>query len=106
MSGGGGGGGYDRPHDDSPCESFNMKTPLNSVDQAAAQGIKAGDLLGVATQGPKGPVVALNKKQGPVGAITGGSLGRLLECIEAGFEFVAEVESVNGGNIVVRVRPK
>lgn len=103
MSGGGGG---QRPENGSDCARLREQTTLNSVDPAIVANLKKDDVLTVHAQSARGPLVALNDTGAVVGSITSASLAKFLACIEKGFEYVAVVQSVKGGQVVVVVRPK
>ena len=105
MSSSGRGGPIERPPT-SDCSTLRDKTPLNSVDSDVLRGVNIGDILPVTAQGDRGPLVVTNKNGEVLGSITSMKLAALLRCINDGFEFVAEVESISGGQVVVLIRAK
>jgi CTP-dependent riboflavin kinase len=101
----GGGGGFDRPPGGQvDCADIREQTNLNSVDAAVAATVTKNDVLTVRAQTRKGPLVALTDKGSIVGSITSASLARILECIAEGHKYVAQVQSVQGGQVSVLVR--
>lgn len=104
MCGGDGGGGVG-PNDSQPsCESLRERTTLNSVNPTALTSLKVSEILTIAAQSPTGPLAAMRQSGVILGAITSPSAARILECIQDGHVYVAEVISINGGQIVVLVR--
>ena len=102
----GGGGGGDRPDTETSCEALTDQTTLNSVDAKVLAHVHVRDVLDVVAQSSTGPLAAKDKTRAIVGTITSASLGRILECIDEGHQFVAEVKSINGGQVIVLVRHK
>ncbi len=102
----GGPSGIDRPRTKQDCASLTDRTVLNSVNASAARGLRSGDALHLQARSLRGPLVAINAAGEEVGSITSAALAQLLACIEEGFRFVAEVQSVAGGRIEVLVRPE
>ena len=123
MSGGGGSGGDWRPEPKapvrpqggdgiggggigpgSPC-AIDELTSLNSVSPSALQAVAPGTLLDVAfLSGPPQRLVAQNGAGQTVGSITSRSMLQIIECIQIGCRYVAEVVSIQGGACQVRVR--
>lgn len=90
------------------CETLSQQTVLNSPNRNALRSVKKGDELDVTVnKSGRAPVVhALHNGQ-VVGSITSAIIQRLVECIEEGHEYVAEVtENVQGGACKVLVRIK
>lgn len=103
----GSGGGVPRPPGGgSDCAKLHEETTLNSVDPGVLATVKKDEVLTVHAQSPRGPLVALNRNGAIVGSITSASLAKFLDCIEKGFEYVAIVQSIKGGQVIVVVRPK
>jgi uncharacterized membrane protein YeaQ/YmgE (transglycosylase-associated protein family) len=102
-----GGGPTPRPPGNgSDCAKLHEQTTLNSVDPNVLSTIKKDDILTIHAQSPRGPLVVLNQSGGVVGSITSASLAKILDCINDGFEYVAIVQSVKGGQVIVLIRPK
>lgn len=108
MSGSGGGGGPpERPPAD--CESFILRTHLNSPQPPIVRGLRKGDVLPVQLHqvaAGRNAVVALDAKGNVAGSITGPGLGTLIRCLQDGYAFVAVVENTSGGGVEVTVRPQ
>jgi hypothetical protein len=123
MSGSGGGGGDWRPEPKAPV--FEPKgdggsgggvepgdpcvidevTPLNSVSPAALRTVRPGTLLDVVfVPGPPRRLIAQDSAGQIVGSITSRSMLQIIECIQSGRRYVAEVLGVQGGSCQVRVR--
>jgi hypothetical protein len=108
MSGGGsGGGGWEpRPPD---CESFILRTHLNSPQAGVVRTLQVGQILEVQLQqqgGGRVIVVAVTAAGQVAGSITGTGLGLLIQCLQDGHDFVAVVENVTGGSVEVTIRPR
>lgn len=103
MSGGSGGsGGTDRPNgDDLICENIQFSTTLNSPQPDVIDALEVGDQLTIATSGPS--VVALSPSGDIAGSINWASNSRLIQCMEEGTEYVAQVLTKDGGHVRVRV---
>ena len=109
MSGSGGG---TPPPPPTRCDKIFDETPLNSVDAAVLKHVKVADVLEVILKknpgGAKPSVVAVTRKPkvAIVGAITSAITPLLIRCIEdEGFEYVAVVKKIHGGQCIVEVRP-
>lgn len=104
MSGGGGssyvGGGP------SPGRGCNIveTVPLNSPKAQVISKLKVGDELDVILVNHA--LIARAPIHGAAGSLTPKSLADLVQCIEAGNEYVAKVISVSGGVCQVEIRPK
>ena len=106
MSGGGGsdigfggsGGGGDEA---TPCEALAFKDTLQSPDPAVVATLTVGQTLEVELQGYAVIAVA---PAGRAGSLLN-QLTRMLQCLQNGFIFKADVQSIAGGAVRVRVRP-
>jgi hypothetical protein len=105
-----GGTSYDPNPPRCPCERLTFRTVLNSpvpevVDRLADAMIPGKTTLRISIE-YRGALrmAAVMFDDERVGAITADALGRLLECIESGFVFVADVLSVTGARVEVQVR--
>lgn len=105
MSGSGGGGWNDQPSDN--CATLSQQTTLNSPNKAVLSNLAKGNLLDVRvkTMG-KGVIVEALYGGQVAGSITSSIIQRLAECIEKGYEYVAEVIDLQGGACRVHVHPK
>lgn len=107
MSGSGSGGGDWIPTNNDACESLTEVLPLNSPNPAILKILKKGDVLDVEARKADASVVVVALFQGQVaGTITSAIFQRVAECIENGFEYVAEVLEIQGAVCRVRVRRK
>lgn len=83
------------------------KTILNSPVHAVVSTLVANIELDVALeQTPRKRLVALNAGGAVAGSITSSRLVDLIECIEAGHEYIARVISVSSGRVEIEIRPK
>lgn len=123
MSGSGGGGGDWRPEpkvpvpepkggaggagggvSGDPCVIEEL-TSLNSVSPTALRNVRSGTLLDVVfLPGPPQRLVAQDSTGQTVGSITSRSMLQIIECIQSGRQYVAEVLGIQGGSCQVRVR--
>ena len=125
MSGGGGGGGEwrDNPKVIRPVKTggdgsdsgssvpdacnISEVTNLNSVDRAVVSGLRNGDHLPVVfLPGPPQRLVAKTQQGTTAGSITSPSMLQIIQCIQAGVEYEAEVLGVRGAQCQVRIAPK
>ena len=105
MSGSGGGTWVDQPSDD--CATLSQQTTLNSPNRTVLGQLKKGDLLDVrVNKAGKGVVVEAVHNGQVAGSITSSIIQHLAECIEKGYEYVAEVVDVQGGACRVHVHLK
>lgn len=106
MSGSGGGTWIDQPSDD--CARLSQQTTLNSPNRDVLNDLKKGTVLDIrVNKEGKGVVVEAVHLGKVAGTITSSIIQRLVECIEKGYEYVAEViEDVKGGACRVHVRSK
>lgn len=123
MSGSGGGGGDWRPEPKAPVPVpkaggdggggvavgdpcvIDEVTSLNSVSPAALRNVGAGTVLNVVFMaGPPQRLVAQDNAGQVVGSITSRSMLQIIECIQNGRRYVAEVLGIQGGSCQVRVR--
>jgi hypothetical protein len=104
MSGSDSGGPPSGPTGTSPCDQLRLIRNLEAPVVGIADHLVVGDQLGVALREGQPPLVVATD---PAGQEAGGILptGQLIECLRAGFDFVAEVTSANGGAIRLRVQP-
>lgn len=101
KAGGDGGGGVAVGD---PCV-IDEVTSLNSVSPAALRNVGAGTVLNVVFMaGPPQRLVAQDNTGQVVGSITSRSMLQIIECIQNGRRYVAEVLGVQGGSCQVRVR--
>jgi hypothetical protein len=110
MSGSGSGSGNEGtwvPKNDDACETLNQQLALNSPNPQILQRLKPKDILEIQSRKINGAVIVEALYQGNVaGTITSTILQRIADCIEQGFEYVAQVIEVQGGACKVNVRVK
>jgi hypothetical protein len=99
----GGGGSWTTPTGDS-CDRLTSETTLTSPDRAVISQLTNGTLLDVEVDNSGARPVVRAVYQGQIaGSITSSIIQRLVECIEDGYRYVAEVVNVQGGTCRVRV---
>ncbi|QSV13778.1 hypothetical protein [Photobacterium ganghwense] len=96
---GGSGGGYTPSGTDNKCRNINFQATLNSP-QAVVSSLQVGEILDVVLL--HGTVTALYNGQ-PVGSLTGPQIQRIINCINNGYKYIAEVIYVAGGKCTVKV---
>ncbi len=89
------------------CDRLTSETTLTSPDRAVISQLSIGTALDVEvdTSGAR-PVVRAMYQGQVAGSITSSIIQRLVECIGEGYEYVADVLSVQGGTCRVRVRSR
>lgn len=101
----GSGGGPAGPESDDPCSRLSFSAFVSSPDPAIVDGLSVGDVLDVVLTDSGGvPLVELRVGGGSVAGTLTTNLPQLLVCLEAGRAYVADVRSVSGGAVQVRVR--
>ena len=105
MSGSGGGTWIEQPGDS--CATLSQQTTLNSPNRAVLAQLSKGTELEVSVNktGKAVTVEALFNGQ-VAGTITSSIIQRLAECMENGYQYVAEVIEVQGGACRVHIRLK
>ena len=104
MSGGGGsdfGFGGGGGSEVTPCEELTFMDTLQSPDPAVISTLATGHVLDVEIQGYAVIAVA---PAGRAGSLLN-QLPRMLQCLQGGYVFKAEVQSIMGGAVRVRVSP-
>lgn len=96
SGGGAGDGGSD------PCD-IDKKTILNSPDPAILKTLKVGEVLKVEVASGARKILEAKKGGNVAGSVTFPEMGQVIECIESGEAFEAEVVSISGGQCQVRV---
>lgn len=94
---GGGAGSVD-------CSSLAFETHISSPNPTMVVALRVGDILEVGIKNLNGiNVVSLLKDGSAVGGLVDFS-DRISDCIDAGFDYIATVRSINGGAIKVFVQ--
>ncbi len=102
---GGGGYGPGPTSLDSPCSSLTLEAPLQSPKPSVVKKLKVKDKLEVISRGKDGPIIARHSRHGDAGSIVE-RMANLLRCLEEGTEYIAEVLSIEGGTVRVKVTAK
>jgi len=90
----------------SPCSSLRFRTVLNSPQANIIKTLQVGDELPLSVlPSPPSPVVATHNGVA-AGTVTGSQVNALINCIMSGFQFVAAVIEVRGGQCIVDVHIK
>ena len=86
------------------CSTLQIRTQLGSPKPDVVALISVGDILDIAIQqnGTVAVVAALYKGQ-LAGGIAAPEIARLRECIESGTTYQAEVTSISGGQVRIRI---
>lgn len=92
------------PGDEGDICIFNELATLASPNRGPLSTISVGDVLDVRIDGAS--VVVVSDSDDVVGSITESWVGQLRECIDLGYEYEAEVESISGGRCDVTLRNK
>ena len=104
MSGSSGGGGsINRPSDNEDCANLVINTNLASPKADVIAKLKVGDQLSVEAASEQGPIQALRGRS-VAGNIVSREQVRLLNCLNQGTAYIAEVLSITGGQCKVQVR--
>ena len=100
-----GGGAGQAPGGTNPCAQIDETVRLNSPQPAVLAQIKVTEVLKLRATNAKAPILAVTSTGQVAGSVIPSSLQRLLECMSAGYEYSATVESLKGGICVVSIRP-
>lgn len=104
MSGNGRHGG---PHysDQEDCTKVRFRTHLSSPVPEVVATLKVGDTLAVKYQPPRGPLYAQTEKGKKAGSIVTGEQVTLINCINNGYSYKAEVVKIAGGKCELQIKP-
>ena len=108
MSGGGGGGGgpsFPEQGDPVDCEELAFDATLSDPIPGVVDDLQEGDVLVVELRTEPRRISVVDENGREAGAIATQQWDRLLECLQLGNEYEADVLSVDGGAVRVRVRP-
>ncbi len=94
------GGGGGQPDD---CSSIDVNVVLQSPQPAVVTTLRKGDLLRVQLTSGGPPILAVTQQGAAAGAIIPPDIRKLVDCLNKGHDFVAEVLQVTGGAVRVRV---
>lgn len=103
-SGGIGGGEMPRPMQDkgNACLNLEITTNLASVDVQELKKVNVGEMLPVAAQSADGPVVVM-KDDEVLGTVLCSKLMQLLNCMNGGTEYEAEVLKIEDAICQVKI---
>lgn len=90
------------PPPPNPCAALVINSTVNSPNAQVLSTLKVGDVLDVVLL-PGGQSVIVQHQGNVVGALTGAHIARLIDCMNSGFLYQAIVQTLNGGQCVVRV---
>jgi hypothetical protein len=102
SGGGGGGGGNEGPNVD--CTSFTKVTTINSAIPKVVKTLRVTDQLLVLLNQARGRIEVQTRNGDLAGSITFAGVSKLQKCLEARYQYVAIVKSVDGGDITVEIR--
>jgi len=83
------------------CETLSGLTQLNSPQPNVVQQLSVGDNLDLILQAT---IVEAHFNGNAAGTITWTLLARLIECMDEGYSYIAQVRSINGGIVQVHIR--
>lgn len=89
-----------------PCGTLSFRAVINSPQPPIIRQLQVGDVLEVKLQTHPQIAVIVEHQGSVAGALTGTKVNSLINCLQNGYEFEAEVHSLSGGNCTVDVRPK
>lgn len=89
--------------DENKCD-ITDSTILSSPVSAVVQSLAKNDVLSIVLESQDPVRLKVKTKDGKTaGSITSKRMPDIVECIQKGFEYEAEVQSVDGGRVEVRV---
>ena len=107
MSGSSGGGGIpslNRPNENESCENLVINTNLASPQANVVNALAVGDLLSINAASDQGPIQALDENSQVAGNIITREQVRLLNCINGGTQYIAEITSINNGQFAIQIK--
>jgi acetamidase/formamidase len=87
------------------CDQLHFTSIVSSPQPAVVSGLKKGDVLNVKFQTAPQTAVLVEHKGAVAGTLTGVKISNLINCLQNGYAFEAEVTSVVGGKCTVEVKP-
>lgn len=103
--GGSGTGGWTPTSSSDKCATLVFEAQLNSPQAPVLATLVLGEFLSVELSALPRQVVQVLKSGVMVGVLTGSQTPQLINCLQNGYSFRAEVQSVAGGMCTVRVSP-
>jgi hypothetical protein len=106
MSGSGGGDYLPTPTG-GPCERLKQETAVQSPNPDVIARLSVRDELDVSL-GVQGQAKTIFVRAGAdiAGTLVISGQGRLIECLEQGYTYVAVVKALSGADCVVEIRPR
>lgn len=107
MSGSGGGGGGGGGGEQFDCETLIERTSISSPVPEVIKKLHVADQLEVriGRQGDADILQAVDSAGEVAGSLVPASLPRFIMCIRQGSEYVAVIQSIDGGRVRVEIRP-
>ena len=99
----GGGPSISRPSSNDNCDDLVIVLNLASPQAEVINTLNKGDVLSVQPLTEQGPIQVLDYEGHVAGTIVSREMVRLLNCINNGTDFGAEVLQINGGQCNVRI---
>lgn len=101
------GGDYTPIGQPGPCDKLQVETALQSPNPDVLATIRKDDELELQLKavGNRHAVLVL-KGSDVAGSLVFASLQKLVECMQAGYQFVAQVLAISGPSCRLRIRPK
>ena len=99
----GGGPSISRPSSNESCNDLVIVLNLSSPQGSVIEQLKNGDILSVQSLTDQGPIQVLNNQGELAGTVISREMVRLLNCINQGTSFVAEVLQINGAQCKVQI---
>jgi hypothetical protein len=87
------------------CDQLSFRSSINSPQPSVISGLNKGDILKVVLQTIPQTAVVVEHQGTTAGALVGTKVNSLINCLQNGYQFVAEVLEVAGGRCTVEVRP-
>ena len=109
MSGSPGGGGIpsiNRPNENEICEDLVINTNLASPQAVVVNNLTEGEILSIHAITDQGPIQAFDENEQIAGTIISREQVRLLNCINKGIQYEAEVLSVRNGQCEIQIRAR
>lgn len=104
MSGNSGSGpSITGPYPNENCENLVINTHLSSPDPAVLETLEEGDILTIRVQGDQGPIQAVDDAGVVAGNIISREQARLLQCINEGTQYVADVISIRKAHCDIQI---
>lgn len=106
MSGGGGGSSpsINRPIEGESCENLVLNVNIASPQPDVIITLSRGNILNVSAVSDQGPIQVITQDGRLAGNVISRDQVRLMNCINGGVTYIAEVTSIDGGQCGVQIR--